>query len=79
MKIQLKLARIGMNMESATIVKWHKSVGESFVQGEPLYDFETEKVTQEVPAPGSGTLLEIRVAEGDDADVGDTLCVVEGT
>lgn len=78
MKVTLKLARIGMNMEEATIVQWMKQPGEAFKSGESLYEIETEKVTQEVPAPGDGVLLEILVPEGENAEVGQALCVVEG-
>lgn len=77
MKVRLKLARIGMNMESATIVQWHKAPGESFVAGDPLYEIETEKVTQVIEAPGPGRMVEILVDEGDEAEVGDAVCVVE--
>ena len=77
MKIQLKLPRVGMNMEEATIVVWHKSPGEAFANGDALYDFETEKVTQSFEASADGRLLEIRGAEGEDAQVGDVVCVVE--
>src|ERR1019366_4908036 len=58
-KVQLKLARVGMNMSEATIVRWHKKPGESFALGEPLYEIETEKVSMDVEAPGAGTLIEI--------------------
>ena len=37
MRVTLKLSRVGMNMEEATIVKWYKRPGESFMAGEPLY------------------------------------------
>jgi pyruvate/2-oxoglutarate dehydrogenase complex dihydrolipoamide acyltransferase (E2) component len=77
MKIQLKLPRVGMNMEEATIVAWHKSAGEAFASGDALYDFETEKVTQSFEASADGKLLEIHVAEGEDAQVGDVVCIVE--
>lgn len=77
MKLNLKLVRIGMNMEDATIVKWHKSLGERFETGEAIYEIETEKVTQEVEATQAGTLSEIRVPEGEVAMVGDVICVVE--
>jgi pyruvate/2-oxoglutarate dehydrogenase complex dihydrolipoamide acyltransferase (E2) component len=76
-KIKLKLPRFGMNMEEATIVKWHKGVGESFVEGDAIYEVETDKVTQVVEATGNGTLVEILVPEGEDAQVGDAICVVE--
>ena len=79
MKINLKLARIGMNMQEATIAKWHKQAGDSFRSGEALYDIETEKVTQEIEATGDGLLLEILVPEGEDAQVGQAVCAVNMT
>jgi pyruvate/2-oxoglutarate dehydrogenase complex dihydrolipoamide acyltransferase (E2) component len=77
MKINLKLARVGMNMQEATIAKWHKQPGDRFRSGEMLYDIETEKVTQEVEATGDGVLLEILVAAGEDAEVGQAVCAVD--
>jgi 2-oxoglutarate dehydrogenase E2 component (dihydrolipoamide succinyltransferase) len=43
----------------ATILKWCKAVGDSVVKDEPLVELETDKVTVEVPAPASGTLIEV--------------------
>ncbi len=77
MKATLKLARVGMTMEEATVVRWAKQPGESFVEGEVLYEIETEKVTQEVEAPGNGSLVEILAPEGAEIAVGDDVCVVE--
>ena len=77
MKVSLKLPLFGMNMEEATIVKWHKRRGEVFRKGEPLYDVETEKVTSEVEAPCDGTLLDIVAGESVTISVGDIVCHVE--
>ena len=77
MKISLKLARVGMNMQEATLAKWHLQPGEKFSKGDALYDIETEKVTQEVEAPGAGTLLEILVPAATEAQVGQAVCVVD--
>ncbi len=77
MKINLKLARVGMNMEEATIGRWRKQPGESFNKGDVLYEIETEKVVQAVEATGDGTLLEIRVPADEVAQVGDVVCVVD--
>ena len=77
MKVRLKLARVGMNMEEGTIVAWHKAPGDTFKAGEILYEVETEKVTNEVEAPGDGRMVEILVAEGDIAEVGADVCIVE--
>jgi pyruvate/2-oxoglutarate dehydrogenase complex dihydrolipoamide acyltransferase (E2) component len=77
MKVNLKLNRVGMNMQEATIAKWHKRPGEAFQAGDPLYEIETEKVTQEITASGDGTLLEIFVPAGENAAVGAAVCSVE--
>ena len=77
MRTRLKLVRIGMTMEEGTIVRWHKSEGDAFREGDVLYEIETEKATNEIEAPGSGTLVEILVPEGEIAQVGQDLCVVE--
>jgi pyruvate/2-oxoglutarate dehydrogenase complex dihydrolipoamide acyltransferase (E2) component len=77
MRVTLKLSRVGMNMQEATIAKWHKKVGDTFSKDEALYEIETEKVTQEIVAPGNGTLLEILVPEGENAKVNGGVCVVE--
>lgn len=74
--IELTLGRIGMNMEEATVKKWYKSPGDGFVEGEPLYDIETEKVATEIGAPFAGTLVEIVVHEGAIVEVGGVVCRV---
>ena len=77
MKINLRLTRVGMNMENATISAWRKAPGDLFSKGEALYDIETDKVTMEVEAPCDGRMLSIAVAAGNDADVGDVVCVID--
>jgi len=77
MKVNLKLSRVGMNMETATISVWHKNPGDAFRKGEPLYEIESEKVTMEVEAPCDGRLLSITVAAGSEATVGGNVCVID--
>jgi len=62
-------------MESGTIVKWLKSEGDAVEKGEPLYELDTDKVTQEVEADASGVLLKIAIAEGE-VEVGKTIGVI---
>src|SRR2546421_2127550 len=57
------------------MVKWLKAEGDQVEKGEPLYELDTDKVTQEVEAEASGVLLKIAVAEGE-ADVGTTIAVI---
>src|SRR4051794_22057611 len=75
MATEIKLPRLGQGMESGTIVKWLKSEGESVEKGEPLYELDTDKVTQEVEADASGVLLKIAVEEGE-VEVGKTIAVI---
>ena len=72
---EVKLPRLGQGMESGTIVKWLKAEGDQVEMGEPLYELDTDKVTQEVEAEASGVLLKITVPEGE-ADVGTTIAVI---
>jgi pyruvate dehydrogenase E2 component (dihydrolipoamide acetyltransferase) len=72
---EVKLPRLGQGMESGTIVKWLKSEGDQVEKGEPLYELDTDKVTQEVEAEVSGVLLKIAVPEGE-APVGQTIAVI---
>src|SRR6202051_3857851 len=75
MATEVKLPRLGQGMESGTIVKWLKSEGDNGEKGEPLYELDTDKVTQEVEAEASGVLLKIAVTDGE-ADVGTTIAVI---
>jgi pyruvate dehydrogenase E2 component (dihydrolipoamide acetyltransferase) len=75
MATEVKLPRLGQGMESGTIVKWLKSEGEAVEKGEPLYELDTDKVTQEVEAEASGVLLKIAVEEGE-VDVGKTIAFI---
>ncbi len=75
MATEIKLPRLGQGMESGTIVKWLKSEGEQVEKGEPLYELDTDKVTQEVEADASGVLLKIAVEEGE-VPVGRTIAVI---
>jgi pyruvate dehydrogenase E2 component (dihydrolipoamide acetyltransferase) len=75
MATEIKLPRLGQGMESGTIVKWLKSEGDQVEKGEPLYELDTDKVTQEVEADASGVLLKIAIAEGE-VPVGRTIAVI---
>ena len=75
MAVEVKLPRLGQGMEAGTIVRWLKSEGDVVAKGEPLYELDTDKVTQEVEAEAEGVLLKIVVPEGE-VDVGATVGVI---
>src|SRR5579871_3699020 len=62
-------------MESGTIVRWLKSKGEQVEKGDPLFEVDTDKATQEVEAEASGVLLRIAVESGE-VPVGETVAVI---
>ncbi len=76
MPTDVKLPELGQGMESGTIVRWFKAEGDTVKRNEPLYELDTEKVTQEVEADFDGVLLQIVVPEGE-VQVGSTIAVVE--
>src|SRR2546430_15525308 len=63
-------------MEAGTIVRWLKSEGDTVEKGEPLYELDTDKVTQEVEADASGVLLKILAGEGEEIEVGKRIAVI---
>jgi pyruvate dehydrogenase E2 component (dihydrolipoamide acetyltransferase) len=69
------LPRLGQGMESGTIVRWLKAEGEPVAKGEPLFELDTDKVTQEVEAEAAGVLLKIAVPEGE-VPVGQTVAFI---
>jgi pyruvate dehydrogenase E2 component (dihydrolipoyllysine-residue acetyltransferase) len=73
---QITLPRLGQGMESGTIVRWLKSEGDQVEKGEPLYELDTEKVTQEVEADAGGVLLRILAGEGAEIEVGKAIAVI---
>jgi len=75
MATEVKLPRLGQGMESGTIVRWLKAEGDEVHKREPLYELDTDKVTQEVEADVDGVLLKIVVAEGE-VEVGTTVAVI---
>jgi pyruvate dehydrogenase E2 component (dihydrolipoamide acetyltransferase) len=77
MATEVKLPRLGQGMESGTIVRWLKTEGDQVAKGEPLYELDTDKVTQEVEAESDGVLLKIVVADGE-VDVGTTVGIIGG-
>ena len=69
---EVKLPRLGQGMEAGTITRWLKSEGDTVAKGEPLFEIDTDKVTQEVEADYGGVLLKIELASGE-APVGQTI------
>ncbi len=77
MRIKVVMPKWGTGMNEGTIVKWLKAVGDAVNEGEPLVEIETAKSTQELDAPATGTLTEILLEEGEDAEVRTPIAVIQ--
>ncbi len=77
MSIEIKVPQLPESVNDATLIAWHKKVGESVARDENLVDLETDKVVLEVPAPLDGVLTELRVADGATVVAGDVLAIIE--
>jgi len=70
------MPQLGETVAEGTVTKWYKKVGDAIKADEVLFDVETDKVSTEIPAPASGVIAEILVAEGTTAKVGTRLAVI---
>ena len=70
------MPQLGETVAEGKITKWFKSAGEAVKPGDNLFEIETDKVSMEVPSTVTGTLSEIRVAEGEVAPVGAVVGVI---
>src|SRR5512139_155689 len=61
----------------AVVRAWLKKVGEEVAENDPLVELETDKVTQEVPAPAAGVLAEILLDTDDEAEPGALLARID--
>ena len=58
------MPQMGESIAEGTITKWLKKVGDAVKRDEPIFEISTDKVDAEIPSPVAGTLLEIKVNEG---------------
>ena len=70
------MPQMGESIFEGTITKWLKKTGDKVQRDEPLFEISTDKVDAEIPAPASGVLREIKVAEGNTVQVNTVVGVI---
>lgn len=75
-RIEVVMPQMGESVVEATIIEWSKQVGDSVEEDETLLEISTDKVDSEVPAPASGTLIEIRAQADETIQVGQVIAVI---
>lgn len=69
MATAITMPKLGLTMTEGTVEEWTKNVGDKVEQGEVVARISSEKLTSDVEAPASGTLLKIMVQEGEDLPI----------
>ena len=77
MLIEVKVPQLSESVAEATLLAWHKKVGQAVARDENLIDVETDKVVMELPAPAAGVLVEIRKAEGSLVVSGEVIAILD--
>ncbi len=72
----LTLPKLGLTMKEGTVAVWHVAPGETVKIGQPIFDVETEKATQECAAEAAGLLRRQVVAAGMTVPVGALVAVI---
>jgi pyruvate/2-oxoglutarate dehydrogenase complex dihydrolipoamide acyltransferase (E2) component len=77
MLYEIPLPKLGWTMEEAEMEEWLAQEGDAVEEGQPLFRIITEKVSTDVEATVTGTLVKIVAQVGEIIKVGDTVAVVE--
>ena len=77
MAVEVKVPVLAESVAEATLMKWHKKVGDKVSRGDSLIDIETDKVTLEVAAPNDGILNEILKQDGEEVKSNEVIARIE--
>src|SRR2546421_13073571 len=72
---EFKLPDIGEGVHEGEVVKWFVKEGDPIRENDPVVEVMTDKVTVQIPSPGTGKELQLRAKEGEVVKVGSTLIV----
>ena len=78
MPTDIVMPQMGESIFEGTITKWLKKPGDKVQRDEPLFEISTDKVDAEIPAPASGVLQDIKIAEGATVQVNTVVGTIAG-
>ncbi|MEM7415516.1 MAG: dihydrolipoamide acetyltransferase family protein [Gemmatimonadota bacterium] len=76
-RIEVPMPQMGESIAEGTVSQWLKQLGDAVERDEPILEISTDKVDAEIPAPASGTLVEISVQEGETVEVGTVVAWID--
>jgi len=77
MLVEVKVPQLSESVAEATLLSWHKKVGDAVERDENLVDIETDKVVLELPAPAGGVITQIVKADGGTVVSGDVIAMID--
>src|SRR5947209_20163365 len=77
MLMEIKVPQLSESVAEATLLAWHKKVGEAVKRDENLIDIETDKVVLELPAPADGVLAKIIKGDGGTVKAGEVIATLD--
>ncbi|MEN3363646.1 MAG: hypothetical protein V7606_920 [Burkholderiales bacterium] len=75
--LEVKVPQLSESVAEATLLQWHKKVGEAVARDENLIDIETDKVVLELPAPNAGVITEILKGDGSTVVAGEVIAKID--
>ena len=75
--LEVKVPQLSESVAEATLLQWHKKVGEAVARDENLIDIETDKVVLELPAPDAGVITQIAKEDGSTVVAGEVIALID--
>jgi 2-oxoglutarate dehydrogenase E2 component (dihydrolipoamide succinyltransferase) len=75
--LEVQVPQLSESVAEATLLQWHKKVGEAVARDENLIDIETDKVVLELPAPAQGVIVEIIKGDGTTVVAGEIIARID--
>ena len=75
--LDVVVPQLSESVAEATLLQWHKKVGEAVARDENLIDIETDKVVLELPAPAQGVITEIIRGDGSTVVAGELIARID--
>jgi 2-oxoglutarate dehydrogenase E2 component (dihydrolipoamide succinyltransferase) len=76
-QIEVKVPQLSESVAEATMLAWHKKVGEPVSRDENMIDIETDKVVLELPAPADGVIIQIIKGDGSTVVAGEVIAIID--
>jgi 2-oxoglutarate dehydrogenase E2 component (dihydrolipoamide succinyltransferase) len=76
-QIEVKVPQLSESVAEATLLSWHKKVGEAVARDENMIDIETDKVVLELPAPAAGVIVQLIKSDGATVVAGETIAIID--